>query len=260
MGFIYIQMSTQVIHNIDCLDGFKLLEDESVSCIITSPPYNIGIKYSSYNDNLSKENYLNFLEKVLIECKRVLKKDGCLFWNISCKPSNQDLQFDVINCVRRHFIIQNTIHWIKSIYTENKTYGHVKPINSNKYLNPGHEFILQAVKQPIILDKLAVGVPYTDKSNITRWKNKQDLKDRGNTWYIPYDTVTSEKAHPAAFPLQLPINCIKLYGVDKIKLVLDPFSGSGTTGKACKRLNLPFLGFEIDLKYITIFQETLAHV
>lgn len=244
------------IYNEDCLSGLSKLHDKSVSIIITSPPYNGSIKYNSYQDNLEAIDYLSFLNKVTNECYRVLKEDGCLFWNISAKPSNQELQFDVINLLRKDFVseakkfsIQNTIHWIKSIYTENKTYGHVKPINSNKYLNPCHEFIIQCVKQPIDLDKLAIGVPYTDKSNISRWKSKQDLKDRGNTWHLPYTTVNSEKYHPAAFPIELPKMCIKLYGLDKINLVIDPFLGSGTTALACKQLNIDFIGFEVDKEY-----------
>lgn len=244
------------IYNQDCRIGLKMIADKSVSVVITSCPYNVSIPYNSYNDNLNKIEYLTFLNEVTNECFRVLKEDGCLFWNISAKPSNQELQFDVINLLRKDFVsgatkfsIQNTIHWIKSIYTENKTYGHVKPINSNKYLNPCHEFILQCVKQPIDLDKLSVGVPYTDKSNISRWKKKEDIKDRGNTWFLPYETVNGAKYHPASFPIQLPISCIKLYGQDRCNLVVDPFLGSGTTALACKQLNIDFIGFEIDKEY-----------
>jgi site-specific DNA-methyltransferase (adenine-specific) len=245
------------IFNKDCLEGFKEIPTDSISIICTSPPYNGDIKYHEYKDNLNESDYLVFIDKVLSECSRVLKEDGCLFWNVSARPSNQDLQFDLINLVRKHFRIQNTIHWIKSVYTEDKTYGHVKPINSDKYLNPCHEFIIQAVKSPIDLDKLSVGVPYTDKSNIARWNRQVDLKDRGNTWFMPYETVQKGKIHPASFPLQLPINCIKLYGVGKATSVLDPFLGSGTTALACKQLSIDFIGFEIDSYYIELTQQRL---
>jgi site-specific DNA-methyltransferase (adenine-specific) len=247
------------IYNEDCLVGLKKLPTSSVKAIVTSPPYNISAPYHSYKDNLDTSTYLTFLNEVTNECHRVLTENGCLFWNISAKPSNQELQFDVINLLRSDFItgarkfhIQNTIHWIKSIYTNDKTYGHVKPINSDKYLNPCHEFIIQAVKSPIKLDKLAVGVPYTDKSNINRWKSRADIKDRGNAWFLPYKTVNSEKNHPASFPIQLPINCLKLLGLCEGDIVVDPFLGSGTTALACKELGIKFIGFELDEYYYSI--------
>jgi len=103
------------------------------------------------------------------------------------------------------------------------------------------------------LDRLAIGVPYQDKSNIGRWKQAtQDKRCRGNTWFIPYDTIQSrekERPHPATFPVKLPEMCIRLHGLDKVKLVLDPFLGIGTTALACLRLGVSCLGFEIDPIY-----------
>lgn len=101
-----------------------------------------------------------------------------------------------------------------------------------------------------------MGVPYQDKSNIGRWKQAtQDKRCRGNTWFIPYDTIQSrdkERPHPATFPVKLPEMCIRLHGLDKVKLVLDPFLGIGTTALACLRLGVSCLGFEIDPQYFHI--------
>lgn len=60
----------------DCLEGMKQLKDKTVDVVVTSPPYNIGIKYNKYSDNLSREDYLNWIEEVVKEIKRVLKDDG----------------------------------------------------------------------------------------------------------------------------------------------------------------------------------------
>jgi site-specific DNA-methyltransferase (adenine-specific) len=102
---------------------------------------------------------------------------------------------------------------------------------------------------------LAVGAPYQDKSNIGRY-NDIDLTDAGNTWLMTYETIQdkSQRLHPAAFPVDLPLKCIKLHGLDSPNirplLVLDPFCGIGSTAIACKKLGVSFVGFEIVKPYI----------
>ena len=112
------------------------------------------------------------------------------------------------------------------------------------------------------IDKLAVGVPYQDKSNIGRWnKASQDLRDRGDTWFIPYETIWSRKKnrpHPSTFPPKLPMMCILLHGLEKAKLVLDPFIGVGNTAIACMKLGVDYIGFEMDNKYASSAKKKLA--
>ena len=90
-----------------------------------------------------------------------------------------------------------------------------------------------------------------DKTNVKRWAGNggADLHDRGNVWFIPYETVRSAKDHPSAFPVKLPEMCIKDAGLEYINLVVDPFMGIGTTGQACINLGVDYIGFEIDPKY-----------
>ncbi len=67
----------------DCLEGMRrFLEDGEVDAIVTSPPYNLGIKYNSYNDSVSRAVYLDWMEKVAQECKRVLSDCGSFFLNV----------------------------------------------------------------------------------------------------------------------------------------------------------------------------------
>ena len=68
----------------DCLQGMKqFFEDEEVDVVVTSPPYNLGIKYNKYDDTISRAQYLEWMEEVGKECKRVLKDDGLLWLNWS---------------------------------------------------------------------------------------------------------------------------------------------------------------------------------
>ena len=259
----------------DCLEGMRLLEPETVDVVVTSPPYNIGVNYGKYKDTLPRGRYLDWIEEVSREIKRVLKDDGSFFLNVGGKPTDPWIQFDVANRVRKHFVLQNLIYWVKSIAIEKRdvgdypnlvgdvAVGHYKPIRGARFLNDCGEHIFHFTKRgDVRLDRLAVGVKYQDKSNVGRWKSAQrDKRCRGNVWFIPYRTINSrnmERPHPSTFPVKLPEMCIRLHGLDKTKLVLDPFMGIGSTALACRKLGVDFIGFEIDEEYVKFAEERLA--
>lgn len=258
-------MEVNNIYQVDCIEGMNQLDAESVDIIITSPPYNIGVNYNSHKDNMAFEDYLNWMDKFGKACKRVLKENGSLFFNIGDKSSDELKAFEVAKKINNtNLRLQNTIHWIKhiSIPEEKISVGHFKPVNSKHFLNNCHEYIFHFTKnKEVELDKLAIGVPYADKTNIKRWKSvKADVRDRGNIWYIPYDTVQEEKEHPAMFPNKLPEMCIKLHGFNQNTLVLDPFSGSGTTCIVAKRLGCKYVGFDMDEKYVKLAKRKLVSI
>jgi site-specific DNA-methyltransferase (adenine-specific) len=256
-----------VLYLEDCNVGMKNhLAESSVDVVVTSPPYNIGIEYNNHKDNIPRDDYLRWMDETGASIKRVLKDDGSYFLNIGNTLRDQWIAWDVAQTLRKHFVLQNVIHWIKSIaisksdvgdYHDLKTditVGHFKPIVSDRFLNDCHEYIFHFTKTGNTkLDKLAIGVPYQDKTNIGRWKTaKEDKRDRGNTWFIPYETIQSrtERPHPASFPSKLPEMCIKLHGLKENTLVLDPFLGIGSTAIASLRLGASFVGFDIDKEYL----------
>ncbi|MGQ9687377.1 MAG: DNA-methyltransferase [Desulfobaccales bacterium] len=269
------------VHLIDCIEGMKLLNQGVVDVIVTSPPYNIGIEYNQYNDTLPRENYLDWMEKVAKESKRVLNDNGSFFLNVGNKPTDPWIAIDVSIRFRKHYVLQNIIYWVKSISIEKNlvgkypgiisdvSIGHYKPISSNRFLNDCVEFIFHFTKSGNVkLDRLAIGVKYQDKSNIARWASAgQDKRCRGNVWFLPYQTIKSgvkQRPHPATFPVYLPEMCIRLHGLTKVQLVMDPFMGIGSTAVACERLGVNFIGFEIDENYIMetekrISQRRLIH-
>jgi len=246
----------------DCIEKMEEMPENSVDVIVTSPPYNIGVKYNSHHDNMPFGEYLNWMEKFAETCKRVLKDDGSLFFNIGDKPSDELRSFKVADRIARHLKLQNTILWVKHLTVPEKdvNIGHYKPVNSKRYFNHCHEFIFHFTKKgDVSINKLSIGVPYQYKSNISRWGAKEDNRDRGDVWFIPYKTVQSEKMHPAMFPIKLPEMCIKVHGLKKGKLiVLDPFLGSGSTCLAAKKLNCEYIGFEIDNEYCEIAKKLLS--
>ncbi len=233
------------------------LPPASVDLIVTSPPYNLGIRYGAYADTAERASYLDWSMLWATAARRVLKTDGALYLNIGAAPSNPMLPHELVLRLRELFVLQNTIHWIKSIALEDGTRGHFKPINSPRFLNDCHEYIFQLTPEGRTpLDRLALGVPYEDKSNVARWGHTEgrDLRCRGNTWFVPYQTIKSrdrQRPHPATFPVELAVNCLKLHGVTRVHTMLDPFLGLGNSAVAAQQCGVPqFIGYEIDEGYL----------
>jgi site-specific DNA-methyltransferase (adenine-specific) len=267
------------IYQEDCLHFMKKIirNGVSVDVIVTSPPYNINKNYRSYVDKKERNEYLSWLSEIARTSYTILKNEASFFLNVSGAPSDSLLPLEVAKAFfDSGYKLQNTIHWIKSISIEkedlaktgsfsqskNVSLGHFKPIISQRFLNDFHEYIFHFTKDgDVKLDKLAIGVPYQDKTNIGRWKSsKEDKRDRGNVWFIPYQTIRKERPHPAIFPERLPYLCIKLHGIKKGMLVYDPFMGIGNTALACIQLNVNFIGTEIDYGYIQSAKERIDNL
>lgn len=251
----------------NCLDLMAALPTGSVDVIVTSPPYNLGIRYNSYRDDLPREAYLAWTREWIGAAARVLGPDGSLFLNVGTRPSDPWTALDVAQQAREHLHLQNIIHWVKSIaigrssagaaagLSRDLAVGHYKPINSDRYLNDCHEFVFHFTPRgETRLDRLSIGVPYQDPSNITRWRAAgEGVRCRGNTWFIPYETIQrrdKDRPHPATFPSLLPEHCLRLHGVSRISTVFDPFTGLGSTAVACARLGLDFVGSDLDEGYL----------
>lgn len=249
-------------HNIDCIDGMASLEDQCVDVVVTSPPYNIGTGYNSYKDQLPLAEYMEWSMEWISEVHRVLAHDGSFFLNIGAASKFPEIPYLLVGRIltSRLFVLQNTIQWVKSIAIPGEdgvpvSRGHFKPINSKRYLNGTHEAVFHfTLRGDVELDRLAIGVPYADKSNVRRWATTggRDLRCGGNSWFIPYKTIQrkGQRPHPATFPVQLPLNCILLHGKEN-STVMDPFTGLGSTGVAAAQAGASkFIGFELDPDYI----------
>jgi site-specific DNA-methyltransferase (adenine-specific) len=245
----------------DCLAVLPTLEAEAVDVVVTSPPYNLGISYRGYADRRAEDEYLDWLLRVASNIRRVMKPDASFFLNMSGSSSAPWLPFELIVRLRPLFVLQNHITWIKSITTRGDSIGHFKPVAGQRFLHHNHEHIFHlTLSGDVKLDRFAIGVPFKDKSNIARRGHAKDLRCRGNTWFIPYDTVQSKAEkfhHPSTFPVALPQWCIRLHGRDDA-LVLDPFAGTGTTIVAAELEGARGIGIELDRSYVRIGEARLA--
>lgn len=251
----------------DCVDVLPTLAAGSIRTVVTSPPYNIGVRYRSYRDDIPRRDYLNWTERWLRAAAGAMAPQASLFLNVGAKPTDPWIPIEVAQVARGHFLLQNTIHWVKSIAIDQAAVGanvgldhdvavgHYKPINSDRFVNDCHEFIFHFTpggRTP--LDRRAIGVRYQDQSNVARWAAAGGGKRcRGNTWFIPYDTIQSrdrDRPHPASFPVRIPEQCLRLHGLARAATVLDPFLGLGSTGVAAASLGLDFVGIELDEHYL----------
>ncbi len=256
----------QLFHG-DCVEVLPHLAPASIGVVVTSPPYNLGIKYRSYEDDLPRAEYLGWTDRWLRAAARALSPDGSLFLNVGAKPTDPWIPLEVAQVARQCFRLQNTIHWVKSIaidreaaganagFDRDVAVGHYKPINSDRFVNDCHEYIFHFTPRGRTpLDRRAVGVPYQDPSNIKRWAAAgEGLRCRGNTWFVPYETIQSrdrDRPPPASFPPKIPEQCLRLHGVDRAGFVLDPFLGLGKSAVAAVKLGLDFVGIEMDGEYL----------
>lgn len=211
----------------DCLEGMNQLDDESVDLVVTSPPYNLGsmkkgshygkkkgelLVYGEYEDNMEKKEYESWQRKVLLECYRVIKDTGAIFYNH--KPRIMNGEFD-----NRYNLfpipLRQEIIWYRG--------GGINFCGT--FFVPNTERIYLFAK-----NKFKIHVKYIGY---------------GEVWNIRFDINVK---HPASFPLELPKRCI-LSCTEENDIILDPFMGSGTTAVACKQLNRNFIGFEINKEY-----------
>jgi site-specific DNA-methyltransferase (adenine-specific) len=258
----------------DCLKILPTLDAESIDLIVTSPPYNLGIDYRSFKDTAPRAQFLAWCKDWAAELKRVMTADASFFLNVGAAPANPLLPHQLILALTDGenplFTLQNTFHWVKSITIETRTnetmsVGHFKPINSQRFVNDCHEYLFHLTKSGMVpLDRRAAGVPYVYKSNIARWGHTggADLRCRGNTWFIPYETIQSrdqERPHPATFPVALVEQCIRLHGKGPQTRLLDPFLGIGSSGVAARAQGIQaFTGIELDAFYLETARQRIA--
>ncbi len=229
----------------DCLDLLPKVADNSVQTIHTSPPYNIERNYNGYDDKLSQKDYLDFIEKVLRECKRVLVPGGALFWQTGYTAECGEyitpldhLTFDLFHKIG--FRLKDRIIW--------RYWGGMA--FKSKFTNK-HETILWWVNSCQNKKESKFNVfPVREATKFHDSRNNLFGRNPGNVWEVDRVAFGSndQTSHIAVFPEEIPDRII-LATTDENDLVLDPFSGSGTVCKVAKSRGRHFLGFEISPHY-----------
>ena len=245
--YIENRVPRKLLNQIFCKSSERMSElpDNSVHLIITSPPYNVG---KEYDEDLSLEEYREFLKRVFKECYRVLIDGGriCInIANIGRKPYIPLHAFVIQDMLEIGFIMRGEIIWDKGNSGVSTAWGSWKSA-SNPVLRDLHEYILVFQKGSFKRER----------------KNKEDtiskeefLEFTKSIWTFKPESA-KKVGHPAPFPIELPKRCIQLYSF-KEDIVLDPFCGSGTTCVAAYQLNRNYIGYDINKDYCKIAEKRL---
>ena len=231
------------IYNMDCIEGLKQIDDNTVDLIVTSPPYNLGIDYDSWNDRMPWNEYLAWCKSWLSECFRVLKSDGriCINHYFCNNPTDENGKhesrfplFDLKNIMDDiGYNCHRIAIWDDLTLVKQTAWGSWLSASA-PHINCPYEGILIAYKHQ--WNKINKG-----ESTIHR---NDFMEGCSGVWHLG----TAKQFTKANFPERLPQLCIDLLSY-KDDLILDPFSGSGTTCYVAKSLDRHYLGFEISEAY-----------
>ena len=235
------------IYQGDVLECFKELENDSFDLIFADPPYNLGKDFDGVSDTFDEDFYIQWMEKWIVEIERVIKPDGSIY----LMNSTQNFaQMDLI--CRKSFHIQSRIVWFydsSGVQAKTKFGSTWEPIlhmtkNKNKFTFNSDDILVEAKtgsQRKLIDYRKTPPQPYNTK------------KVPSNVWEIPRVRFKMDEYenHPTQKPLKL-MERIILASSNKGDKVLDPFSGSFSTGAACRELERRFVGFDLNEDYVKI--------
>jgi len=251
---IFFETSRIKIINDNVISTGEIIEN-SVDLIVTSPPYNVDIKYNRHNDKISYEDYLEFSKKWMTRCFKWLKEDGRFCLNIPLdknKNGQQSVGADLTTIAKSiGFKYHSTIVWNEGNISRRTAWG--------SWLSASAPFVIAPVELIVILHKN--GWKKTSGSKISDISRDEFMNWTNGLWTFSGESK-KRTGHPAPFPIELPQRCIKLFSyVDDV--VLDPFLGSGTTLIAATLNKRKGIGIEVDLEYCKLAKKRLikeAHI
>jgi len=241
-------------------EGAKIINDEfissdaipasSIDLIVTSPPYNVDIKYNSHDDQISYEEYLEFSKQWIAKCYKLANDTGRFCLNIPLdknKNGQQSVGADLTTIAKKvGWKYHSTIIWNEGNISRRTAWG--------SWMSASAPYVIAPVELIVVLYKKE-----WKKTNGSRLNDI--IKEEFMEWTNGVWTFNGESkkriGHPAPFPRELPRRCIKLFSYVG-DAVLDPFMGSGTTLiEACLN-NRKGIGVDVDQKYCELAEKRLG--
>ena len=220
----------------DCVDLASQLDNDSLNCTVTSPPYNKcgagggifrKIEYDTFDDTLPEEEYQEQQIKLLNILFDKTVNGGSLFYNHKIRYFDGDAIAPWQWLTKTKWNIREEIIWHRGMGTEISGYRFTQTEERIYWLCKGN-------KHPRLNRQCA------NWSSV--WKFGADMKND----------------HPAPYPLELPMRCIQSV-LTEPGVVLDPYNGSGTTGVAATLLGHKYIGFDVSEKYLSDAQERIKN-
>lgn len=247
----FFQYNGLKIVNDDVLSTNEI-EQNSIDLIVTSPPYNLDIKYNSHDDQISYPEYLEFSRSWLSNCFNWLKDDGRLCLNIPLdknKGGQQSVGADLTILAKKiGFKYHSTVIWNEGNISRRTAWGSFQSASAPYVIAPV-ELIVILYKNSWKKNSTTVSVSDITKQEFIEWTS--------GMW--TFNGESKKKiGHPAPFPIELPRRCIKLFSYVG-DTVLDPFMGSGTTLVAAHLNKRNSVGIEIDKDYCSLAKKRLIN-
>ena len=225
----------------DCTKELKKIESNTVDLIIADSPYNVGKDYGNKSDKQDFDEYIAFTKEWLTECHRILKKNGTIYIFIGFRYISYLYQ------ILEKDLKMNFVNWISWHYTQG--------IGKTKGFSPRHDDILMFSKSASYkfnLDEIRVPQKFYRKVNNMRGANPGDVWEVSHIHYCQ----KNRQEHPTQKPEAL-VERMVLASSSEGDMVVDPFSGSGTTLRVCQQLNRNAVGIEINPEYVEQTKERL---
>jgi site-specific DNA-methyltransferase (adenine-specific) len=267
-------IETNKIINGNCIEVMSTLPESSIDLIVTSPPYGCGIKYDVHDDDTEFTEYQDFSKKWLSQAYRLLKDDGRIAVNIPYEINRQAKGGRIFMVAEVWKIMQEIgFGFFGIVDLEEDSPHRSKTTAWGSWMSPSSPYIYNP-KECVILAykkhhiKKVKGEPQwtgtptdieqedgTTKTKIVyQDEDKKDFMELVfGQWKYFNDTKSLTKA---TFSMDIPMKAIKILTY-KDDLVVDCFSGSGTTALAAKKLGRNYIGFELSENYVKVSNQRL---
>lgn len=216
-----------ILKNDNCLNVINKIESNKKIVIVTDPPFNVGYHYDTYSDRMDEKEYYAMLKEIFADKAFVI---------IHYPESIYRL------CLEMNQVPQKVVSWV---YNSNTAKQHRDIAFFG--IKPNFNLVKQPYKNPTdkrIRERIARGI---EGGRLYDWWEVNQVKN-----------VSKDKTqHPCQMPQEVMEKVIGILPDKENLVVVDPFMGSGTTGIACKKYNVDFVGIEMDEKYFKIAKDRI---
>lgn len=251
LGQPAVLSGSALIYQADCVPALKALANFGIPLTVTSPPYNIG---KEYEQALPLPEYLSWCEEWLAGIHAATSTTGALWLNlgyVAVPGRGKAVPLPYLMWDRTEFFLRQEVVW---------TYG--AGVAARHGLSPRNEKFLWYSKDPsnytFNLDEIRdPDVKYPNQKKNGKIRVNPLGKNPGDVWALPKVTSGANRSspertpHPAQFP-EAVIERIIRASSNPGDIVVDPFSGSGTTALVARRLGRIGVGFELEQRYVDV--------